>query len=163
MLVQRATPDVRADTVTPRVDDAPHLVLVPPAATAASFCAELKAARESSGLSLAAIAAASKVSIALFTALERGDISRWPKGIYRRSFFRAYAEAVGLPADAAVAEFLRLFPDEVTAEATEARPLSGPTGPLRLTLGDASSGNRLLRFKRWLGSQLIRLGAALSA
>jgi transcriptional regulator with XRE-family HTH domain len=160
MLVQRATSEVRADALAPRADDAPHLVLVPPGITPASFCAELKAARESSGLSLAAIAAASKVSVALFTALERGDISRWPKGIYRRSFFRAYAEAVGLPADAAVAEFLRLFPDEAAAEA---RPLSGPTGPLRLTLGETSSGNRLLRFKRWLGSQLIRLGAALSA
>jgi transcriptional regulator with XRE-family HTH domain len=165
MMVHRAAPDARTDASTPRADDAPHLVLVPPAATPASFCAELKMAREGSGLSLAAIAAVSKVSVALYTALERGDVSRWPKGIYRRSFFRAYAEAVGLPADATVDEFLRLFPDDPgSAAATVHAPGPGPSGPLRLTFGEAGrSGSVFLRLRRWIGAQLIRWGAALSA
>ena len=165
MMVHRVASEARADAPAPRTDDLPHLVLVPPAATPASFCAELKAAREGSGLSLAAIAAASKVSVALYAALERGDVSRWPKGIYRRSFFRAYADAVGLSTDAIVEEFLRLFPDDPGSSAVSGRVLApGPSAPLRLTFGEGGrSGNLLLRFRRWIGAQLIRWGAALSA
>lgn len=102
----------------------PHLVLVPsdfaptapapPPATAAAFAARLKAARERRGITLHAIAEATKISPALLATLERGDISRWPGGIYRRAFFSAYVQAVGLPLEPAAAEFLRLFPERET-------------------------------------------------
>jgi transcriptional regulator with XRE-family HTH domain len=99
----------------------PHLTLVPaqqahkaPAVNASSpeaFCASLKAVRESRGIPLAVIAEQTKIGSGLLAALERGNVSRWPGGIYRRAFFTAYAEAIGVPAQPAVAEFLRLFPD----------------------------------------------------
>jgi hypothetical protein len=42
--------------------------------------------------------------------LERGDLSRWPAGIFARSFVRAYAMRVGLNASEIVDEFCRLYP-----------------------------------------------------
>jgi transcriptional regulator with XRE-family HTH domain len=101
------------------------------------FCARLKGERERHGTSLEAIADTTKVKASLLEALERGDVSRWPKGIYRRAFFRDYLIAIGLPADPLIGEFLDLFPDG------EERPASIPSvsaapsdSPLRLTLGE---------------------------
>jgi transcriptional regulator with XRE-family HTH domain len=71
----------------------------------------LTAARERQGVALEDIARSMKVSPALLAGLERGDASRWPKGIFRRAFFRDYAAAIGLTADSCVIEFLQLFPD----------------------------------------------------
>src|SRR5262245_59911599 len=100
----------------------------------AEYCERLKDARERRGIRLDVIAARTKVSQSLFAALERGDVSRWPSGIYRRSFFRAYAGAIGLPVDATLDEFLRLFPDE-----DEPSPPIAPAGAgaIRLALASA--------------------------
>ena len=98
-----------------------------------AYCAGLKETRERKGIRLDAIAALTKVNESLFVALERGDVRRWPTGIYRRSFFRAYATAIGLPVDASVDEFVRLFPDE-----SDPPPLAA-SGPGQLRLGLAAS------------------------
>ena len=74
-----------------------------------SFGLNLRHERERRGLTLAAVAESTKISPYLLTSLERGDVSRWPGGIYRRSFLRSYACAVGLPAEETLQEFLRLF------------------------------------------------------
>lgn len=76
------------------------------------FGARLKAMRERRGITLEAIAEASKIALPLLASLERDDVSRWPKGIFRRAFFRDYAAAIGAPVDDMLAEFLRLFPEE---------------------------------------------------
>jgi transcriptional regulator with XRE-family HTH domain len=81
----------------------------------ATFCARLKAARERKGISLEDIAASTKISRSLLRGLEASDISRWPQGLYRRSYFRDYLRAIDLPPDSFVAEFVRLFPDEASA------------------------------------------------
>jgi hypothetical protein len=75
------------------------------------FCARFKDERQRRDRSLVAIAAATKVQASLLEAFERGDVSRWPKGIYRRAFFRDYVTAIGLPVGQHVAEFVELFPD----------------------------------------------------
>jgi hypothetical protein len=95
-----------------------------------AFCAELKAARERKGLSRQTIADATKVSEGLFADLERADLSRWPTGIYRRAFFREYVAHIGVPGEATLSEFLRLFPEDVEHDSSEALV----PGPLRLTL-----------------------------
>jgi transcriptional regulator with XRE-family HTH domain len=79
------------------------------------FGARLRAERERRKISLDSIAATSKVSISLFKALERGDVSRWPSGIYRRAFVRAYASAIGLDPEETLREFLEHFPDPDSA------------------------------------------------
>ena len=76
-----------------------------------SFGPTLRQQRERRGLTLAAVAESTKISPALLRLLERGDVSRWPGGIYRRGFVRAYAAMVGLPVEPTVSEFVRLFPE----------------------------------------------------
>jgi len=76
-----------------------------------AFGAELRRARERGSLTLDAIAQQTKVSATHFAGLERGDLSRWPSGIFRRGFVRSYALAVGLDPEETVARFTQLFPD----------------------------------------------------
>jgi len=78
-----------------------------------AFGLELRRARERRGLTLEEISGQTKVSAAHFAALECGDVSRWPSGIFRRAFIRGYAAAVGLDPDETVARFGRFFPDPV--------------------------------------------------
>jgi transcriptional regulator with XRE-family HTH domain len=84
--------------------------------------------RERLGISLDAIAASTKIKRSLLADLERDDVSKWPRGIYRRAFVREYAAAIGLPAEVVVAEFLELFPEEGTP--------AGARSELRLTLAE---------------------------
>jgi transcriptional regulator with XRE-family HTH domain len=89
--------------------------LIPPRE---AFGPTLRAARERKGLSLQAIADSTKINAALLAALERSDVSRWPKGIFGRAFLREYAAATGLPPEPTVAEFIRLFPEDPTGHET---------------------------------------------
>src|SRR5262249_16618431 len=116
---------------------------------------------------LAAIASSTKVKVALFEGLERDDLSKWPSSIFRRSFVRAYASAIGLDPEAVLREFLERFPDPAesipaaasTAEQTASTPPAPDAAPradtvLRLTLAETGipfSGGRLLAQtrRRW--------------
>jgi transcriptional regulator with XRE-family HTH domain len=73
------------------------------------FGLRLRREREKRGISLDALAAATKVSADLWTGLERDDLSRWPAGIFARAFVRDYAKTIGLDADAVVDEFCRHY------------------------------------------------------
>jgi transcriptional regulator with XRE-family HTH domain len=70
----------------------------------------LRRQRERRGVSLQDIAFTTKISSALLADLERGDLSRWPPGLYGRAFIRSYAEAVGLEPHDVVSGFLHLIP-----------------------------------------------------
>jgi hypothetical protein len=118
----------------------------------------LRRERERAGVALEAIAARTKVARSLLDALERNDVSRWPSGIFRRSFVRGYAEAVGLDPDYVVALFVRAFPEPPlpgSGDAAPPRPAGVGAGraepSLRLTLAPEVS--------RWQEA-LARLGAA---
>jgi transcriptional regulator with XRE-family HTH domain len=69
----------------------------------------LRRQREKRGITLKAIADQTKVSAALFAALERGDCSRWPSGIYSRAWVRNYAVAIGLDPDVTTERFTHCF------------------------------------------------------
>lgn len=75
-----------------------------------TFGPRLRRERERRGITLQAVAEATKVDVELWDALERGDFSRWPSGIFARAFIRDYARLVGLDAEDVVNEFCRLFP-----------------------------------------------------
>lgn len=77
-----------------------------------AFGSRLRLLREHRGITLKAIAESTKLKESLLAALERGDLSQWPEGIFRRAYIRDYATAIGLPAQSVVDEFHRLFPDE---------------------------------------------------
>jgi transcriptional regulator with XRE-family HTH domain len=75
-----------------------------------AFGPNLRRIRVQHGISLEQIAARTKVSIALWSGLERNDLSRWPSGIFARSYVREYARIVGADPEATVDEFCRCFP-----------------------------------------------------
>lgn len=107
------------------------------------FCDGLKAARKRRGIAIADIAATTKVCPTYFVALERNDLSLWPKGLFRRAFFRGYAGELGLPVTETLEEFVRLFPDDdrPVASAATAAPIA-PTQEFRLALDESWHGSK---------------------
>ena len=102
--------------------------------TSAEFGPGLKALRERRGITLEAIATATKIGRPLLDGLEHNDVSRWPTGIFRRAFIRDYASAIGAPVDETLAEFLILFPEDGSATG-----VSEAAAPLRLTFAPGRS------------------------
>jgi transcriptional regulator with XRE-family HTH domain len=77
--------------------------------TREAFGPNLRRVRLQRGMSLEALATATKVSMDMWRGLEENDYSQWPSGIFARAYVRQYAEAIGLDPDATVDEFCRLF------------------------------------------------------
>jgi hypothetical protein len=93
-----------------------------------SFGTRLRRQREEQQIPLGTIAEQTKIKLSLLEGLERDDVSRWPSGIFRRSYFRAYARAIGLDPDSWLPEFQALHPDpdaemDVTQVLAQAREL----------------------------------------
>lgn len=103
-----------------------------------AFGLTLRTRREHIGISLQNIAESTKISVAMLSGLERGDVSRWPKGIFRRSFFREYAVAIGLSPEPLLNDFVRLFPDDAAAASAAERPAE-----FRLELATRDSSARV--------------------
>jgi transcriptional regulator with XRE-family HTH domain len=129
-----------------------------PESTDAMFGARLRMERERRRITLASIAANTKIGLYLLEGLERGHVTRWPSGIFRRSFIRAYAEAIGLDPDDVAREFLERFPDpsdmpfEPAVPDARRTPAGEPV--LRLNLADLETttarGRLLLNMRpRW--------------
>src|SRR6187397_659456 len=76
-----------------------------------TFGARMREQRERQQVALSTIAEQTKIKVSLLEALERDDVSRWPSGIFRRAFVRAYAHAVGLNPDEVLREFLTIHSD----------------------------------------------------
>jgi hypothetical protein len=110
--------------------------------SALPFCARLRRERERRQIAVSSISANTKISASLFESLERGDVSRWPSGIFRRSFIRAYASAIGLDPDTVAREFLEQFPDPL-----EPPPAQGSTSAASHNGGTASAVTGGLRLK----------------
>lgn len=91
-------------------------------------------------MSLAQIAASTKISTMVLEALERNDVSRLPGGLFSRAFVRAYAREVGLDPGRTVDEFIARFGDE----------LDGGEQPRHAAGGYGSRGAGL----RWFGLAL---------
>ena len=87
---------------------------------------KLKAERERRALTLEQVSASTKIPVTLLEALERDDLSRWPKGLYRRAFFRSYVAAVGLPSEPLLLEFGGLFPNDTSLD----QPTSNALPPI---------------------------------
>ena len=97
-----------------------------------SFGARLRRQREEQNIALVTIAAQTKIKASLLESLERDDVSRWPSGIFRRAYVRAYAHAIGLNPDDVLREFLEKYPDPsddvdpvATLAASDGSPVRG--------------------------------------
>lgn len=106
-----------------------------------AFGERLRRHREKQRVTLAEIAASTKVAASLFAGLEKGDCSRWPGGMYNRSFIRGYASAVRLDPDDIAAEFAEYYnapvetsPSVTTPGTARPRTSSAPPFALRLKL-----------------------------
>jgi transcriptional regulator with XRE-family HTH domain len=137
--------------VYPSMNASPEPPGRPAPASNATFGARLRMERERRRITLGSIAANTKIGLHLLEGLERGHVSRWPSGIFRRSFIRAYAEAIGLDPDEIAREFLERFPDPSDmpfALPTPDRRRTPENEPvLRLSLADldaSSTRGRLL-------------------
>jgi len=140
--------------------------------TDGSFCSRLRRERERRQIALSSISANTKIRVGLFESLERGDVSRWPAGIYRRAIIRAYASGVGLDPDEIAREFLVEFPDpddppaEKKGEAPPAGRASSRETVLRLTLADERSpfeaGRLLQRMRDRFAAVAIDAGVVLA-
>ena len=91
-----------------------------------SFGTRLRQQREERQVALEDISAKTKIKLALLEGLEADDLSRWPQGIFRRAYIRAYAQALGLDPDTLLQQFLALYP-----EPPEEQPLVAPESPKR--------------------------------
>src|SRR5215510_2229862 len=91
-----------------------------------SFGTRLRQQREERQVALEDISAKTKIKVALLEGLEGDDLSRWPQGIFRRAYIRAYAQAIGMDPDTLLQEFLALYP-----EPPEEQPLVAPESPKR--------------------------------
>src|ERR1700719_1369702 len=94
-----------------------------------SFCSWLRNERERQNISIASIAASTKIKASLFEGLERGDVSQWPDGIYRRSFIRAYADAVKLDPEMVCRKFAEQFPGGAEIARPSSEPAPGVSAP----------------------------------
>jgi hypothetical protein len=113
-------------------------------------------------VTLEAIAEQTKVSVGLLDGLERGDLSRWPGGIFRRAFVRGYAEVVGLDASSVVETFVRVCPEQGTPPPVErivAHQFGGPRPLLRLTLAEEEAHTFYVVTRRRLAEAAIDLAA----
>jgi len=104
----------------------------------ASFGARLRAQRERQHVALSDIAERTKIRQRLLDELEHDNVSHWPSGIFRRSYLRTYAQAIGLDPEATVREFLELYPDvEEDAPAVLAAAVSPPPTRLKYLIASA--------------------------
>jgi hypothetical protein len=92
--------------------------------------------RERQQIDLVAVAERTKIKFSLLDGLERDDVSYWPRGIFRRSYLRAYASAIGLDPEPLVREFLERHPDpdEDVASVMSAASLAQGRPPTRLRM-----------------------------
>ena len=94
-------------------------------------------------MSLRQIAGATKISTVALEALERGDFSRLPGGIFSRAFVRAYAIEVGLDPDETVLRYAEL--SEAIANASMRTP-----APLEISDDDRAFLERQRQAGVWL-------------
>ena len=117
----------------------------------------LRAARERRGLTIGRIAEVTKVCPSHFQALERGDVGRWPRGLFRRAFFRGYVEMIDLPVAETLEEFIRLFPEDAASATTQAPSRQEAAETLPLVLDDSWHGSKAPVTSR-LAAAVIDLG-----
>ncbi len=87
--------------------------------------AQLREAREARGLSVAALAATTRINARVLDAIERNDLSAIPPPPYARGFVSTYAREVGLEPHDTVRSFFAQFAPSPAANHAAARVGSG--------------------------------------
>ena len=101
----------------------------------------LKAVREHRGLSLAQVAAETRVRRLYLNALEEGEHGPLPSRPFAVGYIRSYARALGLDGDELVARFRTEFPED--------------RAPLRAPIGVSQEKDRVRRLVYWAGGAVV--------
>jgi cytoskeletal protein RodZ len=80
--------------------------------------------RQKKGISLEAIAASTKLSVRQLEAIESGDFSRLPGGIYNTNYIKQYARAIDFDEINLLAFYRERCTPAITATENEQRPPS---------------------------------------
>lgn len=134
-----------------------------------TFGGRLRYERERRQIALKSIAESTKIGVPLLEGLERDDFSRWPSGIFRKSFIRSYAEAIGLDPEPIVREFVERHPDPLEVHpipnVSTPPPAFAPSGakaaPLSIKLTIAWSGSVHQTIGRLADWKIVRMLANL--
>jgi cytoskeleton protein RodZ len=86
-----------------------------------SFGEDFKKAREAKGVTLEAIATATKITTRYLQAVEQERFDQLPGGVFRRSIVRSYARAAGLDEEIWVKRYLDISQPEETIISEEDR------------------------------------------
>jgi cytoskeletal protein RodZ len=78
--------------------------------------------RQKKGISLETIAASTKLSVRHLEAIESGDFSRLPGGIYNTSYIKQYARAIEFDETDLLAYYQASCCPPIPAQSEEARP-----------------------------------------
>lgn len=122
------------------------------------FGDQLRGARETLGLSVADVAARTKIRGEYLNALEEGDMGRLPERTIVRSYLQRYARELGLDSTPLMADFDRLMPQSpeiAQAMRGQLRARRGPSLPVGL-IAALLSGVLLLGAAGWFGYSLLR-------
>jgi cytoskeletal protein RodZ len=89
--------------------------------------------RQNRGISLAQIAEATKISLRSLEAIERGDFSKLPGGIYNTSYIKQYARAIDYDESAILSYYHQATGNRSnSAEKSPGRSFPGGYRPLSL-------------------------------
>ena len=116
--------------------------------TVLRFGEELRRERVVREIPLEEIAAATKISIRLLTALEASDISRLPAPTFTRGFIRAYARHIGIDPEEKVNAYLADL-----AEASAGAPAAKSARPRsRFWRGRRATAGMIVGIVPWFSS-----------
>ncbi len=133
--------DTGSITTVVRTADAFGRGPAPMSADFAQIGQYLRATREHRGLSLAQVAAETKVRRLYLNALEEGDHAPLPSRPFAVGYVRAYARALGLDGDEIVAQFRTEFPED--------------RAPLHAPIGVSQEKDRARRLIYWAGGAVV--------
>jgi cytoskeletal protein RodZ len=122
-----------------------------------SFGRWLRRERERRQIDLKSIAEGTKIGLPLLEGLERDDVSRWPSGIFRKSFIRSYAAAIGLDPDTVAREFVELYPDPHEVEFVAPKPAAPTSTPLAVKLTITWNGSVYRSIARLPDWRIVRM------
>jgi transcriptional regulator with XRE-family HTH domain len=118
----------------------------------------LRRERERRGVTLSQVSDQTKLSVTILAGLETDDLSRWPGGIFRRAYSRAYATAIGLDPDLIVRRVEEAHPVAL-GDATEIPTAASAAQPLARDHAAAPVGRSIVRRTRVLAVSLDLLVA----
>jgi cytoskeleton protein RodZ len=129
------------------------------------FGAELAQAREQRGITLTELSRRTKIGVDALKAIERGDMTALPGGLYTRGFLRAYAREVGCNPDDIVRRYREKFQNQDFAATAMAQLDSGVSltcAPGQVHVKDIDAMTRRRSRTAWIsGGAVVLIGTAI--